>query len=534
MREHTNRSSKPPPGDIEGALQALSAEDLRALVRDVLLELDERTYGRVVNSLIHRAVRSGSGWAPAAIPGEDVSEIRAFAEAAKQAGYADPSKVDGYLRRGSSAFLRKDYAAASEIFSLLLGPIGEGEIDLGQHETVDEVLSVDVHDCAIQYVVSAYMISPAEKRAEAVRSAIGESRGLRYFLEPLQEMEKTALEPLPRLEDFLPRWRALLEEETRSAREGRWNFENDTWLREVVFRMEGVEGLGKLARSTRRAGDLRAWCRSLVEAGDWKAALAAFEEAAEIVAGEEYDRGEFLDRAALAAEKLGLKDLPARFERAWRSGPSMLRLRRWLGAARGKETVRKWAAEALVACPKEAHRQRAFLHVLLGDFEAAAKLLASAPGLGWSQSEHPGHLLFPLFRFLLGDTSVALLPSEWRLPGGGTEAKGLESEAEDFDDLLRTAPEIERILEEADIGGVTDQDTRKTIIEAMRKAAERRLEGVTREKRRRHYGHAASLVAACAAIDPSQATARWVAYIRDQYRRYPALRAELDDQLESR
>jgi len=30
------------------------------------------------------------------------------------------------------------------------------------------------------------------------------------------------------------------------------------------------------------------------------------------------------------------------------------------------------------------------------DFEAAAKLLASAPGLGWSDGEHPGHLLFPI------------------------------------------------------------------------------------------------------------------------------------------
>jgi hypothetical protein len=34
--------------------------------------------------------------------------------------------------------------------------------------------------------------------------------------------------------------------------------------------------------------------------------------------------------------------------------------------------------------------------------EAAAKLLAEAPGLGCSSADHPGHLLFPLFCTLLG------------------------------------------------------------------------------------------------------------------------------------
>jgi len=41
-----------------------------------------------------------------------------------------------------------------------------------------------------------------------------------------------------------------------------------------------------------------------------------------------------------------------------------------------------------------------------GEFEAAAKLLASAPGLGWSDSEHPGHMLFHVFCQLLGGGSA--------------------------------------------------------------------------------------------------------------------------------
>lgn len=89
------------------------------------------------------------------------------------------------------------------------------------------------------------------------------------------------------------------------------------------------------------------------------------------------------------------------------------------------------------------------------------------------------------------------------------------------------------IIEQAGFGGVDDGKVREVAIESMRKAATRRVEGVTGKQRRRHYGHAASLVAICAAMDPSPATDRWVTRLRDEYRRFPALRAELDRYLKS-
>ncbi len=234
--------------DVDGALACLSADQLRVLVREMLLELDDVAHGRIVDSLIARA------------------------------GHADPGDVDEHQRRGSGAFLRRDYAAAHRIFGALLGPIGEGEIDLGQHELADEVLGVDLCECAAQYVVSAYMVSEPAQRAGAVRAAIGEVDAVGTFWEPIREMERVAMEPLPLLEDFLPVWRALLEQEAGRERRSDWDADGDWWLREVVWRMEGASGLAKLARSTRRAADVRAWCQKLVDAGDWKAALSAFEK----------------------------------------------------------------------------------------------------------------------------------------------------------------------------------------------------------------------------------------------------------------
>lgn len=528
MRRKHNPALEPVRGDLDAALAAMSTDELRKLVRDMLLELGEQARSRVINSLFNRAARGGAGWAPAALTDDEVAEVLLFAKAAARVGHADPSDMDEQLQRGSGAFLRKDYAAAYRIFGALLRPIGEGEIDLGQDEMVSEVLGADTGECAAQYVLSAYMLSPPEARADAVRAAIDEVQGVGHFWEPIRELERVAVEPLPGLEDFLPRWRALIACKPADERTRDWDTEEHRWLREVVQRLEGSAGLAKVARSTRRAEDLRAWCRSLVDADNWKAALSAFDEAAGLVAEKEYARAELLDGAALAAQKLGRGDLPAWLERAWRAGPSMLRLRRWLGSASGKAALRKRTAQALEACPKQASRQRAFLHLLQGDFESAAKPLATAAGLGWSDGEHPGHLLFPLFARLLGEERGLTPPGSELLAHRGMDLEELALMTADDEDSRLAAPEADALLRQAGIDGIPDATARRAVLAAMRKAAERRLTGVTEQKRRRYYAHAAELVAACVGCDPSPETAHWVAALRAEHRRFPALRAELD------
>ena len=528
MRRKRNLVSEAGRDDVDAALAAMGTEELRELVREILSDLDERTHGRVVDSLISRAARGGSGWTPAALGDNDVSEVLAFAKAARRIGHADPSEADEHLHRGCCAFLRKDYAAAHRIFGALLPPIGDGEIDLGQDEMAGEVLGIDPAECATMYVVSAYMISAPAQRAEAVWSALGEVRGVGNFREPIREMERVAVEPLPQLADFYPLWRAAVVQRTAGTRGTDWDRGGEGWLREVVRRMDGVHGLAKMARATGREDDLRAWCRSLVEAGDWQSALPAFEEAAELVADKEWARGEFLDGAALAAQQLGRSDLPGRLERAWRAAPSMLRLRRWLGSTGVTAAIRKRAGDALDACPKRALRQRGLLHVLRSDFAAAADLLAAAPGLGWSEDEHPGHLLFPLFKALLGCQRTPALPHTAPFARREMQIEELEAMIGGEDEPRVAAPEVERILQQAGIDRIPNEGVRSAVLAAIRKAAEKRLAGVTGQKRRRHYSHAAQLVAACVACDESPEAAHWLSAIRTQYRRFPALCSELD------
>jgi hypothetical protein len=514
------RVAKPTPDAsmTEAALDAMDADELRALLRGIIPWLDESAHARLVNALVDRAARSPSGWVPDGPTDAVVTEIVAFAEAAKRVGAADPTEVDDYLRQGSNAFLRKDYGTAYQMFRALLLPVGNVDIDLGQHETLDEVLGVDVAACAAQYVVCVYMTATPKGRGKAVLSAIDEMHGIGHFWEPLRELERVSVEPLPVFDDFLVQWRGLVEERMATHRRSDWDSDEDRWLREAVQRSEGSDGLATVARASKRAGDLRAWCGVLVEARDWEAALSAYAEAAELVTDRAYALGDFLDGAALAAQELGRRDLPRRLESAWREAPSMVRLRRWLGSSTTTKVFRKRVAEALSVCPTEARRQRALLHVLEGDVAAAVKLLAAAPGLGWSDGEHPGHLLFPLVASLVGGVDM---PKET---------------ARDVDDLCLLAdrdeprlqtPDTAALLELANVTAPSDGTTRAAVMKAMRKAAEKRIAGVTEHKRRRHYGHAASLALACAEIDGSAETASWLVALVDEYRRYPALQRAL-------
>jgi len=348
--------------------------------------------------------------------------VLAFAKAAERVGQAAPAKVDEYLRRGSAAFLRKDYAAALRILGALLPPIGEGDIDLGQHENGGR--GAGRRRRGVRRAVRRVRVHARSARGarKSVRTTIGEVHGVGHFWQPLRELERVIVEPLPHLDRFLPEWRALIASNP-AGRTSDWDTEQDRWLP-------------------------------------------------------------------------------------------------------GKAALENRAVAALAACPERAARQRALLHLLGHDFAAAAKLLASAPGLGWSDGEHPGHLLFPVFARLLGapkrTTRQDIDPTVHR----GMDLEELEAIADPVKPRLIT-PEVEGLLEVVGVDRISGAASRATVFAVMKNAAERRTAGVTERKRRQHYGHAAELVATCVACDKTGETARWAAAPQATYRRFPALRDEL-------
>ncbi len=133
--------------------------------------------------------------------------------------------------------------------------------------------------------------------------------------------------------------------------------------------------------------------------------------------------------------------------------------------------------------------------------KAAAKLLAKAPGLGWSSEDHPGPLLFPAFAGFLADGTEAKLSNELF---DGLKDTHVDIFSMDWDDgngisvkpELRT-PTVAELIELARPAARTDPNHFVVMLEGMQCAATRRTEGVLVNKRRRHYGHAAMLIACC-------------------------------------
>jgi hypothetical protein len=271
-----------------------------------------------------------------------------------------------------------------------------------------------------------------------------------------------------------------------------------------------------------------------VDEGDWKRALEAYEEAATIVTSPVW-RGDFLDGAALAAKRLEHERASAKLEAAWLGAPSLARLLRWLLADdASRALVRKRAKQAIEACPKDAARLRGLLHMLLGERELAARALASAPGLGWSSDDHPGHVAFPSFAWVLGEgkpahaaaTCVdALREAPHSLTDISFEGLDLLHETRAVEKLA--TPTVLDALARAEANSRVTPSQRNVILDAMRAAARKRVDGVTGEKRRRHYGHAAMLVACCVELDRGAAASAWLAEIRARTSRFPAFREEL-------
>ncbi len=142
-----------------------------------------------------------------------------------------------HLRLGTKAFLAGDHASARAVFEALLLPIANVDIDLGQHELVEDVLAVDAHACVAQYVTSVYTTTLIGDRADAVYDAIEQAKGVSSLLNPLEEMEGVSAGALPELGAFLPMWVKRLGRHRPSKEE--WDSDQERWLREAVFRLVG-------------------------------------------------------------------------------------------------------------------------------------------------------------------------------------------------------------------------------------------------------------------------------------------------------
>jgi hypothetical protein len=160
-----------------------------------------------------------------------------------------------------------------------------------------------------------------------VFKAIENAKPIGSMVNPIAEMEGVSAGALPDLGAFLPRWVKHLGR--RRPPKDDWESDHERWLREAVLRLDGANGLERLARKTKQPQACLAWCEALVDRGDWAGALHAYDASAVLV-GKSHQRSELLDGAALAAKQPNRSDLAERLAAAWHAAPTLARLLRWL------------------------------------------------------------------------------------------------------------------------------------------------------------------------------------------------------------
>jgi hypothetical protein len=195
--------------------------------------------------------------------------------------------------------------------------------------------------------------------------------------------------------------------------------------------------------------------------------------------------------------------------------------------------------KAIRNCPAKAGPQLGLLHVLTCNVDAAARLLTKAPGLGWSSEDHPGHVLFPIFAGLLADGNGATLSEDLfaGLQGIPHDPLGMDWDGGDAAKPKLATPSLATLIASVGPSRRIDFRGRLAMLGAMRAAATRRVEGILGKKRRRHYGHAAMLVACCLELAPvvgrQKAFSAWLTDMRKEFARFHAFQGELEVALAS-
>ncbi len=231
-RRRTGAASPISHPSIELALSAMAAEDLRALVLELVPLLPHQHRALWVDTALDRAARR-SGAATVGPQVEEIERCLAAIAAAKARGSEDPATVDAMLLRAKCAFLAREFTVAALLFRAVLVPVCNAEFDLGQDECVFEVLGVDLTRSAAEAAVSLYWTSDPNDRARVILELFDELGAEANPRVPLRDLEEVAREPLPQFDEFLREWSSLLEARVATGRDDQRRYLAERWLVEA-------------------------------------------------------------------------------------------------------------------------------------------------------------------------------------------------------------------------------------------------------------------------------------------------------------
>lgn len=464
--------------ELDRHLAPLSREELRDVIRGVWADLEPSDRDRLERTLARAAAARGE------LQLEDPDLARDVAAFAGRHGYADPRAVDALFARILRASIAGHHAVVRSSVEALLPPLASLEIDLGQDEMIDDVLTTSIHAVGASYLRSVYCTTELGARPDALADAIEFFEPLAAVGRPIAAMQEVSPAPLPDLDAFLPRWLERVQTDQKSP-----SRRDEGILREALLRTGGPDALAAYARDHRDPLAFADWLALLISDGRLEQAMAGATEAAQVVGRYGAD---FHDLAARLAVCVGADPAPA-LEAAFAVEPSYPRLARLLaGAPAGAERVAR--AREVGRRVSQIPALRGLLALVRGDYTAAAKVIGSPPRDPVAERHWVGPLLVPVIAALLADglprgEELAALAHTDRLALLG-----------DLPFLTRVEDRVPPVPYPDPVALVLEGDARprgaaaKRLVDALAAYTTRRIEDVSSSGKTRHYEPAARLV----------------------------------------
>lgn len=462
-------------------LARLDAGELREMLMELASRADRGMRAWLEDEAARRVMRVAGYAVLETMPDPQLAtDVATICRSLERSGRGDPAELDEVLARIGQAWLAGDHMLVRSTVAAISRVLSEG-VDFGQDELYDEVLTADLYELRARVLVSVYLTSEPGERARAIREAMRILQPVASSVwEPLAELAKTALDPLPDFESFVHEWARSL----RTIPPPSDGHLLRAWEREAAQWIDGPDGLAALARQSGRADDFEAWMRVLLAERRLSAAADVAREGAALLDAP-WQRARLWSWAARIDLEQGLDPRPA-LESAFTSSPSGVHARRWLAHVADQELTRS-ARSALAAHRDLPDDAAAVLAVVAGDWERVAKLTP--------QSDVAFDAVVWVLRGPI-DPAAAHVDA---LDADELGARLEDDIATDSGVAHLVAPSAIALATRARAAG-PDQGAQALLITALQEAAMSRFVAVARTAHRSRYDGAARTIALAAAI----------------------------------
>ncbi|MCD4751090.1 MAG: hypothetical protein K8R59_17090 [Thermoanaerobaculales bacterium] len=469
-------------------------------------------------------------------------------------------EMDALFDRAAGEFWARNYELACTAYGRLLTifDMSEDGGTFSGPRPPEEMVESDLDEAAARYLRCLYHTTKPKERVPALSDAVRKLALLYVARVSMKAVIDAEVDSLPGLARFFDEWKTALTTMETGRFSGSYidNPLRRRLLREVFALDGGADGLAELARKdgSHHAEAYHDWVTALIDSGRNEEALAAAQEGAEKILQNRL-KAKMCDRLAELASELGRTQVSVNARRkAWRIEPKQSRLQDLLGEAASDPAEiesraieeHEWGRESDI---KLADNLAGLLEVLVGDFAAAQTRLLKAKVLGWSNTTHPGQVVFPCLllagsasTFIDNRTVIAQMFHKIDRPEDQWQSRQYAlDEGDNKNQEIQPAELNSEILSRHALSALimllmnrqqVPETDRENLLKNAEKVARHRTKSIVSNTHRKAYGRAAEVLIAVAEAwhlaDNKHRSKSLLSWARSQFPRHSAFKRELN------